>query len=48
MDRGGPGGLLEPIKDPGGTPKQAPLEKKRPQLSKKAEKCESYMVDFYR
>ena len=24
MDRGGPGGLLEPIKGPGGTPQQSP------------------------
>ena len=45
MDRGGPGGLLEPIKDPGGTPKQAP---KSPQMNKKMEKCEFCMVDLYR
>ena len=45
MDRGGPGGLLESIKDPGGTPKQA---LKSPQMSNKMEKCEFCMVDLDR
>ena len=40
MDQGGPGGLLEPIKDPGGPPKQTPLKCKSPKMSKKMEKCE--------
>ena len=46
MDRGGPGGPLEPIKDPWGTPKQTLLKNTSPQMSKKVKKCEFFLVDL--
>ena len=45
MDPGGPRGPLEPIKDPGGTPKQTLLKNTSPQMSKKVKKCEFCLLD---
>ena len=47
IDRGRPGGLIEPIRDPGGTPKQPHLKSTSPQISMKVENCEFGLIDIY-